>query len=35
VLEGAFHLYQQQKKAKNLQLNLEKYQKRLKNHAHD
>lgn len=35
VLEGAFHLYQQQKKAKNLQLNLEKYQKRLKNDAHD
>ncbi|SSU68368.1 permease [Acinetobacter baumannii] len=35
VLEGAFHLYQQQQKAKNLQLNIEKYQKRLKNDAHD
>ncbi|QNW98971.1 EamA family transporter RarD [Acinetobacter seifertii] len=34
VLEGAFHLYQQQQKAKNLQLNIEKYQKRLKNDAH-
>ncbi|MGM7343198.1 hypothetical protein ACOI3M_25755, partial [Acinetobacter baumannii] len=28
-------LYQQQQKAKNLQLNIEKYQKRLKNDAHD
>ena len=31
VLEGAVHLYQQRQKAKNLQLNIAKYQKRLKN----
>jgi chloramphenicol-sensitive protein RarD len=35
VLEGAIHLYQQQQKAKNLQLNIEKYQKRLKNDEFD
>ena len=31
VLEGAIHLYQQRQKAQNLQLNITKYQKRLKN----
>jgi len=31
VLEGALHLYQQRQKAQNLQLNIKKYQKRLKN----
>lgn len=31
VVEGAIHLYQQRQKAQNLQLNITKYQKRLKN----
>ena len=35
VLEGAVHLYQQRQKAKNLQLNIAKYQKRLKNDEFD
>ncbi|MBJ9703872.1 EamA family transporter RarD [Acinetobacter calcoaceticus] len=35
VLEGAVHLYQQHQKAKNLQLNIAKYQKRLKNDEFD
>lgn len=35
VLEGAVHLYRQRQKAKNLQLNIAKYQKRLKNDEFD
>lgn len=35
VLEGAVHLYQQRQKTKNLQLNIAKYQKRLKNDEFD